>query len=173
MNIDSLIIPTPLGDILAIADKDALLILEFADSKELEYKIQKIISFPETTSIPSSRKEWENNPILIQVQEQLSEYFDGKRQIFTIPSKPYGTEFQKKAWKALEKIPYGETRSYQEEATMIGNPKSVRAIGGANHNNPIVIIIPCHRVIGKSGKLVGYGGGIERKIWLLDHEKKF
>lgn len=77
-----------------------------------------------------------------------------------------------KAWKALEQIPYGETRSYLEEATMIGSPKAVRAIGGANHANNFPILIPCHRVIGKSGKLVGYGGGIDRKIWLLDHEKK-
>ncbi len=76
-----------------------------------------------------------------------------------------------KAWKALESIPYGETRNYLEEATIIGNPHAVRAIGGANHHNPIVIIIPCHRVIGKSGNLVGYGGGIKRKQWLLDHEK--
>jgi O-6-methylguanine DNA methyltransferase len=77
-----------------------------------------------------------------------------------------------KAWKALEQIPYGETRSYLEEATMIGSPKAVRAIGGANHANHFPILIPCHRVIGKSGKLVGYGGGIDRKIWLLEHERK-
>jgi O-6-methylguanine DNA methyltransferase len=95
--------------------------------------------------------------ILEQTRLELSEYFEGTRQKFTIPLLPHGTAFQKLAWKALEKIPYGETRNYLEEATMIGNPKAVRAIGGANHNNPIVIIIPCHRVIGKNGKLVGYG----------------
>ncbi|MBC7503800.1 methylated-DNA--[protein]-cysteine S-methyltransferase [Candidatus Gracilibacteria bacterium] len=84
-----------------------------------------------------------------------------------------GTDFQKNAWKGLQAIPYGQTRSYGEQAKMIDNPRAVRAIGGANHNNHIVIIIPCHRVIGASGKLVGYGGGIERKIWLLDHEKRY
>lgn len=104
--------------------------------------------------------------------EQLKEYFDKKRKIFDIKLDiSQGTEFQQEAWKALLDIPYGETRSYQEQAVSVKNPKAVRAIGGANHNNPIPIIIPCHRVIGKNGKLTGYGGGIFRKEYLLDLEE--
>lgn len=104
--------------------------------------------------------------------EQLKEYFDKKRKIFDVKlDMSQGTEFQQEAWKALLNIPYGETRSYQEQAAAVKNPKAVRAIGGANHNNPISIIIPCHRVIGKNGKLTGYGGGLFRKEYLLDLEE--
>ena len=104
--------------------------------------------------------------------EQLKEYFDKKRKVFDVKLDiSQGTEFQQEAWKALLDIPYGETRSYQEQAAAVKNPKAVRAIGGANHNNPISIIIPCHRVIGKNGKLTGYGGGLFRKEYLLDLEK--
>ncbi len=104
---------------------------------------------------------------------QLEEYFDGKRKTFSLPLNPDGTEFQKKVWKELLKIPYGETRCYQDLAIGIGNEKASRAIGMANHNNPIAIMIPCHRVIGKNGSLVGYAGGIETKIELLELEKKW
>ncbi|MHD0319410.1 methylated-DNA--[protein]-cysteine S-methyltransferase [Fusobacterium sp. THCT1E2] len=104
--------------------------------------------------------------------EQLKEYFAGKRKTFDIRLDiSQGTEFQKEAWKALLEIPYGETRSYQGQAIAMKNPKAVRAVGGANHKNPISIIIPCHRVIGKNGKLTGYGGGLFRKEYLLDLEK--
>ena len=104
--------------------------------------------------------------------EQLKEYFDKKRKVFDVKLDiSQGTEFQQEAWKALLDIPYGETRSYQEQAAAVKNPKAVRAIGGANHNNPISIIIPCYRVIGKNGKLTGYGGGLFRKEYLLDLEK--
>ncbi|WP_462427584.1 methylated-DNA--[protein]-cysteine S-methyltransferase [Fusobacterium varium] len=104
--------------------------------------------------------------------EQLKEYFDKKRKVFDVKLDiSQGTEFQQEAWKALLDIPYGETRSYQEQAAAVKNPKAVRAIGGANHNNPISIIIPCYRVIGKNGKLTGYGGGLFRKEYLLDLEE--
>lgn len=105
--------------------------------------------------------------------QQLKEYFLGKRREFDIKLDiRIGTEFQQKAWKVLMEIPYGETRSYQEQAITIGNPKAVRAIGGANNKNPISIIIPCHRVIGKNNKLVGYGGGLLKKEFLLNLEKR-
>lgn len=105
--------------------------------------------------------------------QQLKEYFLGKRREFSIKLDiRIGTEFQKKAWRALTEIPYGETRSYQEQAIAIGNPKAVRAVGGANNKNPISIIIPCHRVIGKNKKLVGYGGGLPKKEFLLNLEKE-
>jgi methylated-DNA-[protein]-cysteine S-methyltransferase len=104
--------------------------------------------------------------------EQLTEYFDGKRKNFTIPLAPQGTAFQIKVWEALQKIPYGETQSYGEIAVMIGNPKASRAVGMANHRNPIVIIIPCHRVIGHDGSLTGFGGGLELKRRLLELERE-
>ena len=104
---------------------------------------------------------------------QLDEYFSGNLQHFELPLNPQGTPFQRSAWKALLRIPYGETRSYLQQAQAIENPKAVRAIGNANSKNPISIIIPCHRVIGKNGTLTGYAGGIERKNKLLELERCF
>jgi len=110
------------------------------------------------------------NDITNKTQYQLAEYFDGVRQKFDIPIFLNGTEFQKSAWNALLKIPYGETISYAEQAKNIGSPKAVRAIGGANGANPISIVVPCHRVIGKSGKLTGYASGLDIKKFLLELE---
>lgn len=103
---------------------------------------------------------------------QLSEYFLKKRRSFELPLDIRGSQFQLRVWSALERIPYGETRSYGEIAENIGNPKAARAVGLANNRNPILIIIPCHRVVGKDAKLVGYAGGIERKEYLLELESK-
>ncbi len=105
------------------------------------------------------------------VMKQLDEYFSGQRVNFEIPCEPTGTEFQKKVWHALEKIPYGETRTYKDIAVAIGKPKAYRAVGMANHRNPIQIIIPCHRVIGSNGNLVGYANGLETKQNLLTLER--
>jgi len=105
------------------------------------------------------------------IQKQFSEYEKGVRKVFDLPLHLIGTDFQKKVWNALLEIPYGETRSYQEIAIRIGNPKAVRAVGGACNRNPIGIIVPCHRVIGKNGSLTGYYGGLSYKILLLEHEK--
>ncbi len=105
--------------------------------------------------------------------EELMEYFAGKRKEFDLPLSYQGTDFQMRCWKALQEIPYGETRSYKEEAEMAGNVKAVRAVGGANHNNRICIIIPCHRVINADGKLGGYGGGVEHKKQLLELERAY
>jgi methylated-DNA-[protein]-cysteine S-methyltransferase len=103
---------------------------------------------------------------------QIDEYFCGKRKEFSLSLHLEGTEFQKKAWQQLVRIPYGKTATYAEVAAAIGRPEAVRAIGQANHRNPVSIIIPCHRVIGSDGRLVGYGGGLWRKEWLLAHERK-
>jgi methylated-DNA-[protein]-cysteine S-methyltransferase len=111
------------------------------------------------------------DPVLLKTEQQLREYFEGERQIFSLDLEFIGTEFQKKVWNALLTIPFGETRSYGDIARQIGNPKSVRAVGAANGKNPISIVIPCHRVIGASGKLVGFGGGMENKALLLNLEK--
>ncbi len=103
---------------------------------------------------------------------ELKEYFEGKLTEFTLPLAPEGTEFQKKVWRALCTIPYGETRSYGEIAKLIGNPRACRAVGGANNKNPIMIVIPCHRVIGADGSLVGYAGGTDIKKRLLELERR-
>lgn len=115
----------------------------------------------------------ENHPLLQWTRRELEEYFQGKRKEFSVPLKPDGTKFQKKVWKALTEIPYGETRTYGEVAAAVGNDKASRAVGMANHCNPIPVIIPCHRVIGKNGKLTGYAGGLEKKTALLDLERSF
>lgn len=110
--------------------------------------------------------------LLVKAKNELEEYFEGKRKEFDLPLNQEGTEFQKKVWNALSKIPYGEKRTYKEIAKMIGNEKASRAVGMANNKNNIPIIIPCHRVIGSNGKLVGYALGLDMKQYLLDLEIK-
>ena len=110
--------------------------------------------------------------MLLETKKQLQEYFDGTRQKFDLPLSPQGTPFQSQVWQALLKIPYGETRSYQQIASMVGNPKACRAVGSANGKNPIMILIPCHRVITAGGKIGGYAGGLPMKKALLELETK-
>lgn len=121
------------------------------------------------SNIEENEKETE---LLQEAYQQLKEYFSGNRKTFDLPIHLEGTEFQKKVWAALQTIPYGETRTYGEIAEQIGNHKASRAVGGANHNNPIMIIVPCHRVIGANGSLVGFGGGLDMKKYLLELEKR-
>jgi len=113
-----------------------------------------------------------DNTLLEQAVTELKEYFLGQRKSFDLPLDIEGTPFRMKVWKELSKIPYGETISYKELASRIGNAKASRAVGGANNKNPIGIVVPCHRVIGANGALVGYEGGIDKKKWLLDFEKE-
>jgi methylated-DNA-[protein]-cysteine S-methyltransferase len=105
-------------------------------------------------------------------REQLDGYFDGTRRAFDLEFAPRGTAFQRSVWKALEAIPYGETATYRDVATAVGNDRATRAVGLANNRNPIALLVPCHRVIGADGSLTGYGGGLEMKAWLLDHERR-
>lgn len=114
----------------------------------------------------------EKTDLIIKTCKQLDEYFEGKRTTFTIPLDIQGTPFQVATWKALLTIPYGQTWSYKELASAIGNSKASRAVGNANNKNKIAILIPCHRVIGSNGKLVGYAGGLDKKEYLLDLERK-
>ncbi len=114
-----------------------------------------------------------DNNVLKQCVKELDEYFQGARKHFSVRLERRGTDFQEKVWEALEKIPYGKTCSYEDIATAAGSPKAVRAVGLANGKNPHWIIVPCHRVIGKNKKLTGYAGGLDRKKWLLEHEKSF
>lgn len=113
------------------------------------------------------------HPVLRLAQVQLAEYFAGTRDRFTIPLSPSGTPFQHRVWAALATIPYAETRSYLEIARQIGSPNAMRAVGAANGKNPLSIVVPCHRVIGANGTLTGFGGGLEAKRWLLDHEQRY
>jgi methylated-DNA-[protein]-cysteine S-methyltransferase len=110
------------------------------------------------------------NAVTDETKSQLNDYFAGQLQSFSIPLDPTGTDFQQSVWRYLATIPYGQTVSYQDVANGIDNPKAVRAVGAANGKNPIAIIVPCHRVIGKDGSLTGYAWGVEAKSWLLEHE---
>ena len=146
---------SPLGNLDLIADEHALLAVLSQDATAL----QDAVFDPEQA-------------ILKQTQVELNEYFAGQRREFSVPLAPQGTAFQKRAWQALGQIPYGQTRSYLQQAQLLGNAKAVRAVGGANGKNPILILIPCHRVIGANGKLVGFSSGIEKKQFLLKLEQK-
>ena len=122
--------------------------------------------------VEQHRDEYCSNALVDDCVRQTEEYFSGSRQKFAVPLDLQGTVFQKSVWLQLLKIPYGNTASYGDIARAIGNPKAVRAVGGANHRNPIALIVPCHRVIGSDGSMTGYGSGIWRKEWLLKHESK-
>ncbi len=134
-------------------------------------KLTAVFREQEKVEIPESFRIQETE-LLKKTDLQLREYFSGKRKEFSLPFVLKGTEFQKRVWRALLTISFGKTASYQEIAEAVGSPRAFRAVGQANHYNPISIIVPCHRVIGKSGKLVGYGGGLEMKEYLLQLEKQ-
>ncbi len=155
---------TPLGPMIVIGNEEGIYLLEFTDRRMLETELKQLEKKFKSTILPGNNKQFK------ELKKQLIEYFDGKRQTFDVPLKIFGTDFQKKAWNALMEIPYGTTRSYKKQAELIGHPEAVRAVGTANGCNRIAIVIPCHRVIGQNGKLTGYGGGLWRKQWLLDHE---
>jgi len=114
-----------------------------------------------------------DHPLFAQLEQEIAEYFQGVRQKFDVPLHLAGTDFQVRVWQALLEIPYGETRSYEQQSLAIGNTKAIRAVAGANGENGIAIIVPCHRVIGKNGSLTGYGGGLPMKQKLLDLEFRF
>lgn len=157
-------ISTPLGPMLTVATDDGICLLEFTDRRMLETELKQLQSIYKTSILPGT------STYFTLVEKQLEEYFDGKRKAFDIPLVSPGTSFQQKVWKELQQIPYGTTRSYKQQAIAIGNPNAVRAVAKANGYNRLCIVVPCHRVIGDDGHLTGYGGGIWRKKWLLDHE---
>jgi AraC family transcriptional regulator of adaptative response/methylated-DNA-[protein]-cysteine methyltransferase len=157
-------IETPLGPMLAIAGDRRLELLEFVDRRALETELRELRRMLGGI-VPG------DHPVLRTTREQLREYFDGRRRTFDIPLNQRGSEFQRKAWAALCRIPSGETRSYADMAREVGSPAAVRAIGRVNGQNRIAIVVPCHRVIRSDGSLCGYGGGRWRKQWLLDHEQ--
>jgi AraC family transcriptional regulator of adaptative response/methylated-DNA-[protein]-cysteine methyltransferase len=160
-------IETPLGEMVAGATDEGICLLEFHDRKILQAEYKELTMLLETTI------EYGENQHLKTLRKQLKEYFEGKRKEFTVPLIIPGRPFRQSVWKELQNIPFGTTRTYQEQANALKSPESIRAVANANGMNRIAIIIPCHRVIGSDGRLTGYGGGLHRKKWLLDHEKKF
>ena len=157
---------TPLGPMFACATEQGICLLEYTDRRmletefhDLQKKLNAIILLGE-------------NEHLTQIKKEIKEYFSGQRKTFDVPLHTPGTDFQNLVWENLHKINYGTTNSYQDQAKRIDKPKAVRAVARANGMNRISIVIPCHRVIGKDGSLTGYGGGLERKQWLLEHERK-
>ena len=158
-------IETPLGTMIACANENGICMLEFSDRKALPTELKEISKHFDANIVQGE------NPHFKTLEKELEEYFEGKRKDFTVPLSPVGTDFQKKVWEILRTIPYGTTRTYQQQADILGNPKAVRAVANANGLNKISIIIPCHRVIGSNGTLTGYGGGIWRKQKLLELEK--
>jgi AraC family transcriptional regulator of adaptative response/methylated-DNA-[protein]-cysteine methyltransferase len=156
---------TPVGPLIAGAADEGICLLEFTERKMLETQFKRLVKYLNCSFVPGSNK------IIEQLSGELKLYFEGKLKTFTVPIIYPGTQFQNKVWEALLKVPYGETRSYEEQSVNIGNPQAVRAVAKANGDNRIAIIIPCHRIIGKNGELVGYGGGLWRKKFLLNLEK--
>lgn len=159
-------IETPLGAMISCATDRGICLLEFSDRKMLETELKAIAKLLNAIIIQGHNKHFE------KLEKELNEYFAGQRKIFTVPLHTPGTMFQNKVWSALQNISYGETKSYKEQSVAIENPKSVRAVANANGMNRISILIPCHRVIGANGELTGYGGGLWRKKYLIDLEKK-
>lgn len=156
MNIHWIQMTSPIGTLTLAAGDQALRAIEFESNRH-----------------PQRRSDWiaGETTLLRRAAEQLHDYFEGRRHNFDLPLAPAGTPFQCAAWEALARIPFGETRSYAQQAAALGRPTATRAVGAANGRNPLPIVLPCHRVIGANGALTGFGGGIEVKRWLLDFEQ--
>jgi AraC family transcriptional regulator of adaptative response/methylated-DNA-[protein]-cysteine methyltransferase len=160
-------IETPLGIMRAGATDEGICLFDFEYRRMMDSICKRI-----TTSLQTEMEEGDH-PYFDLLRKQIAEYFAGDRKDFDLQLHLVGTDFQQKVWKGLQQIPYGETRSYKQQSIFLGDVKAIRAVGTANGQNGIAIIIPCHRVIGDNGSLVGYGGGLPKKKWLLDHEAKF
>jgi O-6-methylguanine DNA methyltransferase len=158
-------LPSPLGPLVAAAEDEGIRVLEFTRSGRPGAQVEL------PAAILGRPCERGRHPHLDRLRRELLEYFDGRRRVFEVPVRLQGTPFQMRVWGELTKIPYGEVRSYLDIARALGDPQAVRAVGGANGSNPISIVVPCHRVIGSDGSIVGYGGGLDRKEWLLAHER--
>jgi methylated-DNA-[protein]-cysteine S-methyltransferase len=152
-------IESPVGKLKLVASADALVAVLWEREDRNRVKL-------DAAMLDSQQ------PILLETERQLSEYFSGGRTEFDLPLQPDGSEFQKKVWQALREIPFGQTRSYLELAKALGSSKAARAVGAANSKNPLSIIVPCHRVVGADGSLTGFAGGIETKAALLAHESR-
>lgn len=158
-------IETPLGPMLAGAAEEGICLLEFVDRRMIETQIARLKKLFKAALVPGQ------GPFLDRLADELRRYFDGTLREFTVPLDLRGTPFQERVWRELRTIACGTTRSYGEQARRLGEPAAVRAVARANGDNRIAILIPCHRVVGADGSLTGYGGGLWRKRWLLDHER--
>lgn len=156
---------TPLGPMFICATDNGICLLEFVDRRMLETEFKDLQRLLNANIISGE------NEHIKQAKIEIKEYFEGSRKIFDVKLETPGTDFQNQVWKCLQEIDYGKTSTYQKQAENINNPKAIRAVASANGYNRISIIVPCHRVIGKDGKMTGYGGGIERKKWLIEHEQ--
>lgn len=157
-------IETPIGTLVACATEENLCLLQFSDNKKLDAILKNISKHLQMEIVEKE------NALLKKLEIQLQEYFNGKRTIFSIPLLLIGTDFQKSVWNVLQDVPYGKTISYQEQSILLHNPKAIRAVANANGQNKIVILLPCHRIIGTNGSLTGYSAGIWRKQKLLELE---
>jgi methylated-DNA-[protein]-cysteine S-methyltransferase len=158
MTLASKIIESPVGKLKLVASDQGLVAVLWENDRPGRVRLTEVT-------------EDEQHPILVKTERQLGEYFAGKRKAFSIALDMRGTRFQKDVWEALLAIPFGETRSYGQLAQQLGNPRATRAVGAANGRNPVSIIVPCHRVIGSSGKLTGFAGGLDAKAHLLSLEQ--
>lgn len=160
------VIATPIGNLLAGVTDKGVCLLEFTDTNRVEMQLSRLEKGFSATTEEGDRA------VFSRLHKELEAYFKGELKDFKVPIDTIGTAFQRQAWGALLKIPYGETRSYLDQACAINRPKAFRAVASANRNNSISIIVPCHRVIAKNGGLAGYGGGLDRKEFLIELEKK-
>jgi AraC family transcriptional regulator of adaptative response/methylated-DNA-[protein]-cysteine methyltransferase len=158
---------SPLGPMLAVADEAHLYLLEFVERRGLEREIERLRLRLNTAIVPGMTE-----PLRL-ITSELRSYFQGELQTFTTPLFLLGSPFQKRVWNELLHIPYGTTKSYAAQAVAMGEPKATRAVANANGANQLAIVIPCHRIISSNGALGGYGGGVARKMWLLEHEAKY
>lgn len=149
---------TPIGWLEVRGDSDAILAVNFVERSGSRRRPRA-----EANALPA---------VVVACLGQLEEYFQGGRTAFDLPLRLEGTPFQRRVWEALLRVPYGRTTTYRDLAAAVGNARATRAVGGANHRNPVSIIVPCHRVVGSDGGLTGYGGGLWRKEWLLGHERR-
>ena len=152
------VIESPVGKLKLVASDEGLVAVLWENDNPRRVRLSELI-------------ENKQHPVLTETEKQLGEYFAGKRKTFSVSLDMRGTSFQKNVWEALLGIPFGETRSYGQLAKQLGNPQAVRAVGAANGRNPVSIIVPCHRVIGSSGKLTGFAGGLDTKAYLLNLEE--
>ncbi len=165
MNLSQLRFDTPLGEMIVIATDSGVRLIDFSDRRDIARAIERVNRLAQHKT-----SDHQANDLANVARQQVREYFAGLRTTFDLPIDPIGTEFQNRCWQALITIPFGQTRSYTQQAGQIGSIAAVRAVAQANGQNFCAIVIPCHRVIGHRGDLRGYGAGIERKRWLIDHE---
>jgi AraC family transcriptional regulator of adaptative response/methylated-DNA-[protein]-cysteine methyltransferase len=159
-------ISTPLGTMIAVADSSVLRFLDFIDARHTQKRIQRLVDHSNTELVE------QHTDLFVTLKQELDCYFKGTLKLFTTPTVSLGTPFQQNVWKMLRTIPCGITISYTDLAKMVGKPTAFRAVAQANGANQFPLIIPCHRVINADGKLGGYSSGLERKVWLLEHEKQ-